>query len=125
MIKKMKNIEMVQAVKGLNDFVGKDTVVPIALSVAISANIKTLRRELEPYEEVRHKLLDDKPEDIESRFNELCSIETEVNLRTVSPDVLAGIELSTKDYMSLEFMLEENLEFMLEENKSEPESQSE
>lgn len=117
MIKKMKNIEMVQAVNGLNDFVGKDTIVPIALSVAISANIKTLKRELEPYEEVRHKLLDDKPEDIESRFNELCSIETEVNLRTVSPDVLAGIELSTKDYMSLEFMLEEN--------KSEPESQSE
>lgn len=117
LIKKMKNIEMVRAVNGLNGFVGKDTVVPIALSVAISANIKTLRRELEPYEEVRYKLLDDKPEDIESRFNELCSIETEVNLRTVSPDTLAGIELSTKDYMSLEFMLGEN--------KSEPESQSE
>lgn len=117
MIKRMKNIEMVQAVNGLNDFVGKDVVVPIALSVTISVNLKTLRRELEPYEEVRHKLLNDKPEDMEVRFNELCSIETEVNLRTVSPDVLAGINLSTKDYISLEFMLEEN--------KSEPESQSE
>lgn len=117
MVKRMKNIEMVQLVNGLNGFVGKDTVVPIALSVAISANIKALRRELEPYEEIRQKLLNDKPEDMESRFNELCSIETEVNLRTVSPDVLSRIELSTKDYMSLEFMLEEN--------KSEPESQSE
>lgn len=117
MNRKMKNIEMVQAVNGLNDFVGKDTVVPIGLSVAISANIKTLRRELEPYEEVRKKLLNDNPKDAESKFTDLCNIEVDVNLRTVPPDMLDSLELSTKDYMSLEFMLEEN--------KSEPESQSE
>lgn len=117
MVKRMKNIEMVQTVNGLNNFVGKDNVVPIALSVAISANIKTLQRELEPYEEVRQKLLADDPAEAAPKFNELCNIETDVNLRTVTPDMLAGLELSTKDYMSLEFMLEDE--------KSEPESQSE
>lgn len=107
MVKRMKNIEMVQTVNGLNDFVEKDHVVPIALSVAISANIKTLRRELEPYNEVRKKILSDDPKDAEIKFKELCDIEADVNLRTVNPDMLAGLELSTKDYMSLEFMLEE------------------
>lgn len=117
MVKRMKNIEMVQTVNGLNNFVEKDNVVPIALSVAISANIKTLQRELEPYEEVRKKLLKDDSAEAASKFNELCNIEADVNLRTVTTDMLAGLELSTKDYMSLEFMLEDK--------KSEPESQSE
>lgn len=114
MLKKMKNIEMVNAVNALNGFVAKDKIVPVTLSVAISANIKNLLRELEPYEEERQKLLKDNTG--EDTFTELCNIEVDVNLRSISPDLLDGLQLSTKDYMALEFMLDGN---------NEPESQSE
>lgn len=105
MVKKMNNLEMVNAVNSLTEFVGKDKIVPVALSVAISANIKNLLRELEPYNEEREKLIK-KAADNES-FIELCNIDVEVNLRTVSAELLDGVELSTKDYFALEFMLEE------------------
>lgn len=114
MTKKMKNIEMVNAVNALSSFVAKDKVVPVKLSFAISSNIKTLIRELEPYEEVRQKLIG--KESVENQFKELCETEVDVNLRTVSTDLLEDVEMSTKDYLALEFMLEEN---------EEPESQSE
>lgn len=106
MTKKMKNIDMVNSVNGLNAFVSKDKVVPVTLSVAISANVKTLLRELEPYDEERNKMLADSPEDMNERFKELCNIEVDVNLRSVTPDIIEGLELSTKDYMALEFMIE-------------------
>lgn len=106
MTKKMKNIDMVNSVNGLNAFVSKDKVVPVALSVAISANVKTLLRELEPYDEERNKMLADNPDDMNERFKELCNIEVDVNIRSVTPDIIEGLELSTKDYMSLEFMIE-------------------
>lgn len=110
MNKTMTNIEMVQAVNGLNEFVKKDKVVPIALSVAISANIKSLTRELEPYEEQRVKLVDTKDlqaEELNSRFKELCELSADVPIRKIKQDIIDGLELSTKDYMILEFMIEE------------------
>lgn len=106
MLKKMKNIEMVNAVNGLNEFVRKDKIVPVTLSVAISANIKNMLRELEPYEEERKKILDDESKNAEERFRELCDCEVDINIREVPADTLEGVGLSTKDYMSLEFMLE-------------------
>lgn len=118
MNKVMTNAEMVQAVNGLGEFVKKDKVVPISLSVAISANIKSLTRELEPYEEQRVKLVEAKDlsaEDLNNRFKELCNLDAEVPIRTVKQDIIDELELSTKDYMTLEFMIEQ----------TEPESQSE
>lgn len=105
-MKKMTNIEMVTAVNGVNAFVAKDKDVPVTLSVAISANIKTLIKELEPYEEERKKILESENEDKSDQFEELCKCEADVNLRMVSADLLDGINLSTKDYMALEFMIE-------------------
>lgn len=110
MNKTMTNLEMVQAVNGLSEFVKKDKVVPIALSVAISANIKSLTRELEPYEEQRVKLVDTKDlqaEELNSRFKELFELSADVPIRTIKQDIIGGLELSTKDYMILEFMIEE------------------
>lgn len=108
MNKTMTNIEMVDAVNALNEFVGKDKVVPVALSVAISANVKTLLRELEPYEEERQKLVKEKSESADSRLKELFGLEVDVTLRTIPLELLEGLELTTKDYISLEFMLEES-----------------
>lgn len=110
MNKTMTNIEMVQSVNGLSEFVKKDKVVPLALSVAISANIKSLTRELEPYEEQRVKLVDTKDlqaEELNSRFKELFELSADVPIRTIKQDIIGGLELSTKDYMILEFMVEE------------------
>ena len=105
MNKTMTNVEMVGAVNRLNEFIGKDKIVPVALSVAISANIKNMLRELEPYNEEYEKLI--KEPDADSRLKELYGLEVDVMLRTVSPELLESLELSTKDYMSLEFMIEE------------------
>lgn len=110
MNKTMTNLEMVQAVNGLNEFVRKDQVVPIALSVAVSANIKSLTRELEPYEEQRTKLLNEKEtaaDDLNSRFKELCKASADVPVRIVKQDIIDGLKLSTKDYIALEFMIEQ------------------
>lgn len=106
MKKTMKNIEMLEAVNGLSEFVKKDKVVSIALSVSISANMKKLTMELEPYEEVRQKLLKKNPEDMQDEFKELCNMDVELDIRTITPDLLEGLDLSTKDYMALEFMIE-------------------
>lgn len=114
MEKTMKNIEMVNAVNLLNEFVGKDKVVPVGLSVAISANIKNLLRELEPYDEERKKLISKNAGN--EAFVQLCDIDVDVHIRTVDATLLEGLELSTKDYLALEFMLD---------NQEEPMSQSE
>lgn len=106
MKKTMKNHEMLNNVNGLIEFVKKDKIVPVLLSVAISANIKKLTEELETYEEVRKKLLRDNPEDLKERFEELCNIDAEVEVRTITSELLDGLEMSTKDYIALEFMIE-------------------
>lgn len=102
----MKNYEMLEAVKGLSEFVKKDKVVPLALSVCLSANMKKLASELEPYEEVRQKLLRENPENMQDKFKELCDVDVELEIRAITPDLLEGLDLSTKDYMALEFMIE-------------------
>lgn len=105
MIKKLKNIEMVKSVNSLMAFVNKDKIVPVALSTAISANIKSLTRELEPYEEERKKIAASNSEDGQERFEELCNLEVDVPIRTVTSEIIRELELSTKDYMALEFMI--------------------
>lgn len=105
MNKKMKNIEMVKSVNSLAAFVNKDKIVPVALSTAISANIKSLTRELEPYEEERKKIIALDSKDEQERFEELCNLEVDVPIRTVVPEIIEELELSTKDYMALEFMI--------------------
>lgn len=114
MVKKMKNLEMVNSVNALNEFVGKDKVVPVELSVAISANIKNMLRELEPYNEEREKLITKKADN--ESFAQLLNIAVDVNLRPVDARLLEGLELSTKDYLALEIMLDD---------QEEPKSQSE
>lgn len=104
MIKKMKNIEMVQKVNSLMEFVKKDKEVPVKLSCAIAANIKTLLSELEIYEQERKKIIENDLGD--ERFKELCDVETDINIRSVSQNVVEGLAISTKDYMALEFMIE-------------------
>lgn len=104
----MTNVEMVGAVNGLNEFIGKDKIVPVALSVAISANVKTLLRELEPYNEEYQKLTKEKSASADSRLKELYDLKVDVTLRTVTSELLETMEMSTKDYMSLEFMIEES-----------------
>lgn len=106
MTKTMTNIEMVQAVNGLSEFVKKDKVVPIALSVAISANIKNLIRELEPYEEQRKIILAGKQGEMDKKFKELYEIGADVAIRMVKQNIIDVLELSTRDYMTLEFMIE-------------------
>lgn len=105
MNKKLKNIEMVKSVNSLMTFVNKDKIVPVALSTAISANIKSLTRELEPYEEERKKIAMSDSENGQERFEELCNLEVDVPIRTVAAEIIEKLELSTKDYMALEFMI--------------------
>lgn len=106
MKKTMKNLEMVDTVNGLTEFVKKDKSAPIALSVSISANLRKLRTELEPYEEARQKLLREKPENMEDEFKELLNLDVEMEIRTVAAELLEGLDLSTRDYIALEFMIE-------------------
>ncbi len=108
MVKKMKNIEMVNAINQLKEFVDKDIVVPIAISVAISANIKNMIRELEPYHEELTKLQQRKADN--QCYQELMGLEVEVNLRTINSDILEEVNISTKDYLALDFMLEDQQE---------------
>ena len=41
----------------------------------------------------------------QERFEELCNLEVDVPIRTVVPEIIEELELSTKDYMALEFMI--------------------
>lgn len=106
MIKKMKNIEMVTAVNGLQAFIDKEKELPVSVSVAISANMKNLLRELEPYEEARVKIMKKKA-GRDKEFKELLALEADVSIRMIELNTLLGFEMSTKDFMALEFMLVE------------------
>ena len=57
MVKKMKNIEIVNAINGLSEFVNKDKDVPIELSFAITANLDELTDAIKPFEKERKKIV--------------------------------------------------------------------
>lgn len=109
MIKNMKNIELVNTVNGLVAFIQKDKVVPVKVSYAISKNLKELQKKLEPFEEERGKLVErGKDKDIEAEIKELCEIALDVDIHTIPQNVLDNAsDLTTMDYMALEFMFEE------------------
>lgn len=108
----MKNIDIVNAINGLNRFVDKDKAVPIKVSYAISKNLKELKKHYEPYEESRQNLLkrqdDYDQQKLDDEFKMLCDIDVDVEIYKLSLDEIEKIdELTAKDYMALEFMLTE------------------
>lgn len=110
MKKQFSNIDLVQAINRLSAFVDKDKVVPVQISYAISKNMKTIKDALEPYELERQKLLKNTKlsHDTQSKkFKELCDINVEIDIHTVPTEVVEDIEqLTTKDYLALEIMIE-------------------
>lgn len=114
MIKQMKNIEIVQVINGLSEFVNKDKTIPVMVSYAISKNLNEMRTKIEPFEEERKKIISKKKdasvseqESINDDFKELCEIEVPVDVKTVSMEQIENIDMSTKDFFSMEFMIEE------------------
>ena len=119
----MSNIQITNILNALDEFVAKDKEVPIELSFAISKNVKELIKQIEPFEEQRNKLLA-KLKEIEAKgdteelnqtkaktdieFDKLANIKVEVSVFTVKFDTIKEISgLSTKDFMALEFMVED------------------
>lgn len=127
MIKKMKNIEIVNAINGLSQFVNKDKDVPIELSFAITANLDELTNAIKPFEKEREKIVrkieevrqnEDTEaanaglEKLDEEFNRLMNIEVDTNVSAVEYSVIKEIErytkISTKDLMCLRFMIKES-----------------
>ncbi len=116
MTKKMQNIEMVNIANGVTEFIQKEKAIPVKVSYAISKNISKLMEELKPYEEERKKLMegfDDKPEnekkEVMSKLEELLKIENEVDVHTIQMQDIETCEcITTKEFMLLEFMIENN-----------------
>ena len=127
MVKKMKNIEIVNTINGLSEFVGKDKAVPIDLSFAITSNLEELSRAIKPFDKEREKLLQ-RVEDakkikdeesaqeelnkIDAEYKRLMDIEVDVNVATVSKSIVKDIEnyckISTKELMQFRFMIKES-----------------
>ena len=101
----MKNIDMVQNVNRLNEFVAKDKVMPIDLSFAISSNISEMTHKLEPYEMERKKLLNKSQEVDAEKLQELFDIDVDVDIRKFPKESLPE-DLTTKDIVALCFMIE-------------------
>ena len=129
MVKKMKNIEIVNAINGLSEFVNKDKDVPIELSFAITANLDELTDAIKPFEKEREKIVrkieearqnedtetaNAELEKLDEEFNRLMNIEVDAHISTVGHSVIKEIErytkISTKDLMCLRFMIKESEE---------------
>lgn len=108
MMKSLSNIELVSAVNSLDAFISKDKAVPVKLSYAISKNLKNFYKLLEPYHEERQKILSKNDKNANDKLKELLQIKVDVDVFTVSADMIENIEnLTTKDYMALELMIED------------------
>ena len=110
---KMTNLEIVNNVNALNTFVQKDIPVPYKLSYAISKNLKKLISAVEPFEETRKSIVANESLSEEEKVNEINSIlteECEVEIHTISESLLElaceKTDLSTKDIMLFDFMVE-------------------
>lgn len=120
---KMKNIEIINVIKAVNDFVGKDKEIPVKVSYAITKNVKSLMQEIEAYEKEREKIVaaceeamaeledEQKKKKCEDERNckikELLEIEVEVNIHKIPFEVLENCSnLTTKDLLALDFMIE-------------------
>ena len=108
---KITNIKLLNYVQGLNAFVNKDKAVPFKLSYAINKNLGMFRSALEPFEKTRNEILSKNlsVEEQNEAFEDLCEIEIEIeDIYKVPMSLAEGIaDLSTKDFMAIEFMLED------------------
>lgn len=107
---KLTNLEMVTIFQNLNSFVEKDKVIPFKVSYAINKNLLTLQRELEPFEMTRTNILnkDISEDERKKEFEELLSIENEVDIRTVDLETISALDnLTTKEVMMFDFMITE------------------
>lgn len=109
---KITNIKLINYVQGLNAFVNKDKAVPFKLSYAINKNLGMLQSALEPFEKTRNEILSKNLsiEEQNEAFDDLCNIEIEIgDIYKVPMSLAEGIvDLSTKDFMAIEFMLEDD-----------------
>ena len=108
----MSNRQIVDALNGLHSFIQKDVSVPYKLNRAICKNRKALMEEYTIYSEALEKLkqehLDEskQPEFVE-KVTALLKETAEVPIIMVDESVFEGVEMSIKDRMALDFMVEE------------------
>lgn len=105
----MTNLEAVRHANGLSGVIENGRELPVKLSYAITKNLKQLLKELEPYEEERKKLLENASEkDATEKLTELCGIRIDVDIDTVSMDVIEQIgAIAPGQLMALDFMFTE------------------
>lgn len=109
MTKKMKNIEIVQALKCLQSFVERQRATETSLlsvkgQFAIKSNNNALIEKYKPYEETLEELRKEENVDPE-KVQELFDIEVDVELRTISEDDFKD-GCTIDDILLLEFMTE-------------------
>lgn len=117
----MKNREIIEHINALGNFTKEK--LPVKLSFAIVKNFNKLQMAYKDYDESRKALLDEYSEKNEKgeiipdkiadeniekwnkEINELLDIEVDVDIHTVSIDVIENLQLSVSDVAAIEFMI--------------------
>lgn len=109
----MTNLEIINHINSLNEFVSKDKSIPGKLGYAISRNIKIMMDEYNIYAEERKKILNGESESEISaekmqQIQEILEVDVDLNLIKIDSTVMDRCDnLSAKDWLALEFMIKE------------------
>ena len=109
MEKNIKNLEVVGILNGLNTFIQKDKDVPFKVYRAVTKNHKTLMNEYEIYDKVRRKIITEcgnNEKECLEKMQALLDEEVTVGIDMIPESVLEDVELSIKDRLALDFMVE-------------------
>ena len=121
---KMKNIEIINHINNLEEFIKKDTQVPYKVRRAIVKNRQALIGEYNIYNEERVKLLDsldkkneadmtdeelevyrEKKEEVNTKIRDMLNEEVDIDIIKISESNLNIDGLTVKDEITLEFMV--------------------
>lgn len=122
---KMKNIEIINHINNLEEFIKKEIQVPYKVRRAIVKNRQALISEYNIYNEERVKLLEslgkknesemtdeeleayrEKKEEVNTKIRDMLNEEVDVDILKISENDLEIDGLTVKDEIALEFMVE-------------------
>lgn len=116
---KMKNIEIINAINGLEEFIKKDIQLPYNIRRAIVKNRQTLIEEYKIYDAERVKLqktlddantTDDEKMKVREQIVEMLNTEFDLNVVEIPEEDLNIDGLTVRDELALDFMIKKESE---------------
>ena len=113
----MKNIDIINNINNLNDFINDNKEIPAKLGYAISRNLKILINEYNVYDEERKKIINGNIEDkneeekmiINNKLQEILDIDIDVNIHKIDFAVVENCNnFTAKDWFVLGFMIKDS-----------------